>query len=588
MSLVGLPDRLREARPRGDELRRLATWARPERGALGLGLVLMVLYSALGLLVPLALAWMMDALGRGEASGPIVDALVMGLLGLFLLRAGLGGLHGWWMARIGGRIVLRMRAALFAKLCEQGPEFYDDERVGGLVSRMMSDVAQVQGVLTGELSRGVSALLTLFGAALLMVWGSWRLSLVFLMLVPPVVLAGWWHGRWMRRRGEAVQERTAELSSRVEETLGAIRLVQAFGRESLVRSRFDAAAEALYHAVMRRVRGQSVMGSAVGFLGLAAMTLGLWLGAREVQAQRMTVGTLTGFLLYAGLLAGAASQLVGLVGSWANALGAGRRVFELLDRRPRVVSGERRMMRCEGALRFEGLRFGYRPGLPVLRGIDLDVPAGEQLALVGPSGAGKSTLMQLVARFRDPDDGRIRLDGIDLRELDLGDLRRQIGWVPQEAQLFHASVEENLRFGRPDASMDRIEAAARAANAEDFIRALPEGYATLVGERGLRLSTGQRQRIAIARALLADPRLLLLDEATASLDSESEAQVQEAMARLLRGRTSLIIAHRLATVRDADRIAVLDEGRVVELGRHEDLSSAGGLYAMLCRLQLRA
>ena len=353
---------------------------------------------------------------------------------------------------------------------------------------------------------------------------------------------------------------------------------------------FASAMQAHYAAVMGRVRVSAIYGSAVGFLTLSLLSLGLWMGGREVLSGRMSAGGLVAYLAYTGMLGSAASSLVSLYGRWANALGASRRVFGLMDLEPRPTSrpGALRLTKARGELRVEGLRFGYRPGQLVLDGIDLALAPGESLALVGPSGAGKSTLMQLVARFRDPDAGALRLDGIDLRDLDLSDLRRQIGWVPQNTQLFNATVADNLRIGRPEAELPALAAAARAANAHDFIAALPEGYATRVGERGLRLSGGQRQRLAIARAILADPRLLLLDEATSSLDSESERLVQEALEALMQGRTSIVIAHRLATVRRVDRIAVIDRGRIVEQGRHAELLAAGGLYARLCQLQLRA
>ena len=585
-------DKLAAARPEGDELGRILDYARPHAGRLTLAMALLALHTSLGLALPWALSRLLDdTLGLDAADGlRQLDGIALALLGIFFVRALLMGLHGWLVAQIGGRILLRLRRQLFERLTTLGADFYDDRRVGELVSRVMSDVTQIQGLVTSDLAVLASSGLTFVGAALILAWRSWRLALLMALMLPPVLLLAWAYGRTMRRRGERVQDRTAEASALVEEQLGAIRLLQAFVREPLARSRFEAATQAHYAAVMGRVRASAIYGSAVGFLTLSLLSLGLWMGGREVLAGRMSAGGLVAFLVYTGMLGSAASSLVSLYGRWANALGASRRVFGLMDLEPQPASrpGALRMARARGALRVEGLRFAYRPGLVVLDGIDLVLAPGESLALVGPSGAGKSTLMQLVARFRDPDAGSLRLDGVDLRELDLSDLRRQIGWVPQDTQLFNATVADNLRIGRPEAELPVLEAAARAANAHDFIAALPDGYATRVGERGLRLSGGQRQRIAIARAILADPRLLLLDEATSSLDSESERLVQTALETLMRGRTSIVIAHRLATVRRVDRIAVMDGGRIVEQGRHAELLAAGGLYARLCQLQLRA
>jgi subfamily B ATP-binding cassette protein MsbA len=382
---------------------------------------------------------------------------------------------------------------------------------------------------------------------------------------------------------------SADAASIVEEGFGAIRLVQIFGREPYEQARFRRAARDLYAASIARARLRAVFGPVVGLATLGALVIVIWMGGRQVLAGTVAAGDLVAFVAYAAMIGTAGASLSELYGQWAASLGATRRVFGWLDTEPVVDDGHAAadLNRAAGELVFKAVSFSYRLGRPVMRGIEFRVEPGQTLALVGPTGAGKSTVMHLIARFYDPDEGSITLDGVDLRDMTLKGLRHWIGVVPQETVLFNATVIQNLRYGRLDASDEAVRSAARSAHADEFIDDLPQGYETLVGERGIRLSAGQRQRIAIARALLKDPRVLLLDEATSSLDSASERLIQDALETLLAGRTTVVVAHRLSTVQRADAIAVLDHGEIVAYGPHEQLLGEGGLYRRLYDLQFR-
>ncbi len=583
-----------------------------------------------GLAMPGGLAALVAWLSSSGRTGLDRLALTLGLV--FLGRGALLGLHVWLLARVGGRLVMDLRERVFARLLALGPAFHDRHPSGNLVSRLLSDTAALQGALTTDLAALLSNALLLSGGGAILLWQNRRLSLVLLALVPPLVLLSWAYGRRMRASGQAVQTRTAAASAQAQESLGALRLIQLFVQEAGEAHRFRSASLALYEAVMARVRLSAAFGGLVNLLGFGALALMLWLGGREVLAGRLGAGALIGTLIYAQMVASAAGGLIGLWGRAAAALGAAAWVFGILEGRPEEVEAraaveaeevrppqvnpisaatrggpapDGRSIRPLPAspaaagsaavgprpprglrLRAEGLTFGYRPGRPVLAGVDLEVAPGEFLALVGASGAGKSTLCLLLAGFYAPWEGRVLVDGEDLRGLDPAAYRRRLGMVPQDTLLFDRTVAENLRLGRPDADLAALEAAARAAQAHDFIVALPEGYDTPLGEGGGRLSLGQRQRLTIARALLRDPDLLLLDEATSALDIENEARVQEALAALTAGRTTVAIAHRLSTLGRADRVAVLEGGRLVQLGSHAELLATDGPYARLCARQL--
>jgi len=418
-----------------------------------------------------------------------------------------------------------------------------------------------------------------------------RLTLVMLAVVPPVVVVGAVFGRGLRRVSAEFQDRLAAASADAEEAIAGVRVVKAFGAEGLERARYERGVDAAFAAALRRVRLRSLFVPAVLLCAFAGLAVVLWFGGRLALAGELSSGDLVAFLLLTMFVAGSLGTFTGLWAQLQEAAGASRRVFELLDARPElpVDPAPVRLGRARGAVALEGVSFTY-PGRdePALADVSLAAEPGSVVAVVGPSGAGKSTLLALLLRFHDPTAGRVTLDGVDLRRLDPAELRANVGYVPQETLLFSGSVADNLRVARPTASDAELRAAAEAADALAFIEELPEGFDTLVGERGVKVSGGQRQRIAIARAILKDPRVLLLDEATSSLDGESEAAVQRALARLMAGRTTIVVAHRLATVVDADRIVVLDGGRVVDVGRHADLMARGGLYRALFASQAGA
>jgi ATP-binding cassette subfamily B protein len=416
---------------------------------------------------------------------------------------------------------------------------------------------------------------------------SWRLTVLALAVVPAVVGGAVVYGRAVRKVSRQVQDALARSTEVAEETLSGIRTVRAFAREEAEARRYGDAVQESFRLARRRAAMGAAFGGGMAFAGYGAVALVLWYGGSLLVAGRMTVGELTSFVLYTFTVAFGLGALSGVWEDLVKALGAGERVFELLDRQPRVASGGIRPPDVVGTVRFEEAGFAYpaRPDAPVLRGVNLELRRGEVTALVGPSGAGKSTVAALLSRFYDPQEGALRLDGTDLRELDASWLREQVGVVSQEPILFATTIAHNIRYGRESATDAQVEAAARAAHAHMFISSFPDGYYTLVGERGVRLSGGQKQRVAIARALLKDPRVLVLDEATSALDAESEHLVQEALRTLMAGRTTLVIAHRLSTVKEADRVVVMDRGRIVQSGRHQDLVAEEGIYRQLVARQ---
>jgi subfamily B ATP-binding cassette protein MsbA len=416
---------------------------------------------------------------------------------------------------------------------------------------------------------------------------NWQLTLIIFAIIPPIILVGVVFGRRLQRLATAAQDRIADTTVTLEEMLSGIRVVKSFAREAFEKGRFQQDVEAAYQTAMQRVRVRSVFIPLISFLGFGALTFLLWYGGRQVIAGTLTPGELVAFLFYMMMVAGPLGEFAGLYARVREALGAGRRLFEILDAESEPLETPDAVVpsALSGRVRFEDVSFGYQPDQPILKSICLEVQPGEMIAIVGPSGVGKTTLVNLLPRFYDATVGAIEIDGVDLRRYNLRALREQMGLVPQETFLFGGTVRENIAYGRMDASSADLEAAARAANAHDFIQAFPDGYETLVGEKGVKLSMGQRQRIAIARMLLKDPRILILDEATSSLDSESERLVQEALERLTRGRTSFVIAHRLSTIQRADRIVVLQNGQIVELGSHAELLAKGGVYEHLWSLQ---
>ena len=468
-------------------------------------------------------------------------------------------------------------------------DFYSGRRVGEIVSRLSSDVTQMRTVLTSNVTTLLSQSVSLVGALVIVATINAHLTLFILALFPALIGVAAVFGGRIQKISTGLQDQLAESTTVAEEALQGIRVVKSFGREPHEVERYGQAIRKAFQASIRMAISHSLFASVMMFLGFGSIAAIMWYGGREVIAGRLTLAMINGFLMYGIMIAGTMAGLAGLYGQFRAAIGGVQRVFELLDLRPSVRDAPHAatLPPVEGRIRFEDVTFHYQENVPVIRGITLEIQPGEILALVGPSGAGKSTLFNLIPRFYDPTGGSIRIDGGDLRWLTQESLRAQMAMVPQETMLFGGTIRENILYGRLDATDAEIAAAAQAANAHDFIMGFPLQYETLVGERGAKLSGGQRQRIAIARAILKDPRILLLDEATSSLDNDSEGLVQEALNRLMEGRTTVIIAHRLSTIKVAHRIAVLDGGRIVELGSHRELMALDGLYAHLYSMQFR-
>ncbi len=494
---------------------------------------------------------------------------------------------------LGERVVADLRRAVFERVIALDPGYFESVAAGDVLSRLTADTTVLQMVVGSTASIALRNALLLAGGVVLLVVTSWKLTALVFLLVPLVVAPILIYGRRVRRLSRHSQDRIAEVGAHVEESLNAIRTVQAFGAEARNSDAFAGRTELAFRTAVERTRARAWLTATVILLVFGGVGVILWIGGHDVLAGRLSGGDLSAFVFYAVVVAGAVGALSEVIGDLQRAAGATERLLGLLEARSAVPVPAEPVPLPEparGAVRFEAVRFAYpaRPDRSALDGLDLTVEPGETLALVGPSGAGKTTLFELVLRFYDPDSGTVRVDGVDLRQADPAALRRRIGLVPQDPVMFTGTVADNIRFGNPDADDAALWEAARAAAAADFIAALPEGLHTDLGEKGARLSAGQRQRLAIARALIRDPALLLLDEATSALDSESEAAVQAALERLTRHRTTLIIAHRLSTVQRADRIVVLNHGRVVATGRHAELIAAGGLYARLAALQFQA
>ena len=567
--------------------RRLLELARPEARTLLLATAALGLATALNLAYPQFIRIIVDAVLAEDGPPGVHHRYTAILIVLFAVGAALTALRAYLFTIAGERVVLRLRCALYDHLLHQETGFFDSHRTGELISRLATDTTTVQSAATSHLSMLLRHVLTAVGALGLLLLTSVPLTFVMLAVLPPAFVLGLVYARVVRRLSREYQDALARATTTAEETIGAIRTVRAFAREAEASRRYAVDLDDAFVLARRTARQTAAFGFAAGFAAYAALGGVLWYGGVLLVEDRITVGELTSFLLYAFAVAMASGALAGLWQQFAKAVGASERVFELLDRPAGALTGDLCPEAIEGAIAFEGVDFCYpsRPEHSVLRDVDFAIAPGEIVALVGPSGAGKSTVAALLCRLYEPDAGVIRLDGAPLTTLDPTWLRDRIGVVAQEPVLFATTVRENIRFGRPDASDAQVTEAARAANALDFVQALPEGFETPVGERGIQLSGGQKQRVAIARALLKAPRILLLDEATSALDAESEHLVREALARLMHGRTTLIIAHRLSTVRAAQRVVVINGGRVVQSGTHEALVTVDGLYRQLVERQ---
>ncbi|HEY2028452.1 MAG TPA: ABC transporter transmembrane domain-containing protein [Myxococcales bacterium] len=578
------------ARSRSTTLRRLLRLSRPEWRLLAWGIGCLIIGSAMSLLYPQGIRIIVDGALSARSLERIDDAAL--LLGVVAVIQGVAvGLRYILFNIAGERAVTRIREQVLKRILDQEIAFFDERRTGELTSRLSSDTTLLQSAVSTNISIGLRTAAQAVGGVIFLFFTSPTLTLLMLAVVPPVAFGAVWYGRRLRKLSKEVQDALAAANEIAEEAISGIRTVRSFTAEPAEVARYAEKTQRSYQLAKRRAYagGTFMAGAQIGAFASAALVF--WYGGHLVARGAMTVGGLSAFLVYTLLVAMSLGALADLWAELMRALGAAERVFELLDREPRMApSGGLVLPEIAGEVVLSQVSFSYpsRKDVRVLEDVSLRLDPGEVVAVVGPSGAGKSTLAALIARLYDPDGGRVLLDGRDVRELDVSFLRRQIGTVAQEPILFSTSIAENIRYGRPSATLDDVRSAAHTANAASFVERFPDGYDTLVGERGVQLSGGQKQRVAIARAVLKDPRILVLDEATSALDAESEHLVKEALERLMRGRTTLVIAHRLSTVKDADRVVVLDAGRIVQSGAHADLLREDGLYRRLVERQFVA
>jgi ATP-binding cassette subfamily B protein len=567
---------------------RMARFLAPYRWRVVAALAALLVAAACVLALGQGLKLVVDR-GFGSGEPRLLDQALMAVVAVAAVLAVATYFRFRLMMATGERVVADLRRAVFDHLLGLSPSFFESARTGEVISRLASDATVLQQVIGFGVSMFVRNLLMMLGAAAMLFVTSWKLALLVLLGVPATLVPILLLGRRVRRLSRASQDRVADVAAHIDEAVHEVRTVQAYAHEDLDRAAFARHAEAAYAAAAARIGQKAFLIAVVMLIAFCAVGVILWVGGHDVLAGRMSAGELSAFVFYAAVVATGAGTVSEVWGEIQRAAGATERLFELLDARPAIVAPAQAVPApaAPRSVEFDEVSFAYpaRPGVPALERFSLRLAAGERVALVGPSGAGKSTVLALLLRFYDPQAGAIRIDGVELRAMDPRALRRLIAVVPQEPVIFAASVLDNVRYGRPEAGRADIERACEQACATEFIARLPQGPDTLLGERGVTLSGGQRQRLSIARALLADRPLLLLDEATSSLDAESERLVQQGLEALARGRTTLVIAHRLATVQHADRIVVLERGAVVAQGTHAELMRQGGLYASLARLQ---
>ena len=567
---------------------RLLAYIKPYRKRLAAAVVCIIMAAGANLYLPWIIKDMIDDVLMSKDM-LMLNLIAAGILVVMFTRGVFYYGQSYLVSYVGQRVIIDVRSVLFRKFQRMPLSYYDRQQTGTVMSYITNDVSAMQSAIVDNLIELVTESSILIGSLAMMIYLDWKLSLLTLMTIPLVGFAMKIFGRKLKRSSTVIQERAAEITSLLQESISAIRVVKSFVRETYEIRRFEEQNWKNFQAAMKNVKLTSLLTPTVEFLAAIAVTFIVWFGGYEVVNEVITAGELVAFLTYAVNLANPVKRLSRVYAAIQKAMAAADRVFAVMDLDERItdVPGAKPLPPIKGEVEFKDITFSYKEGQPALQHISLKAEPGQMIALVGPSGSGKSTIANLIPRFYDVDSGTISIDGHDIRQVTADSLREQIGLVPQETMLFSTTVMENIRYGRLDATDAEVVEAARAANAEEFIKDLPEGYATKLGERGLNLSGGQRQRLAIARAILKNPRVLILDEATSALDTESEKIVQDALDKLMVGRTSFVIAHRLSTIFNADQIFVVENGHLREHGTHEELLAAGGLYSNLYNIQFR-
>ena len=567
---------------------RLLAYIKPYKKRLAAAVVCIIMAAGANLYLPWIIKDMIDDVLMSKDM-LMLNLIAAGILVVMFTRGVFYYGQSYLVSYVGQRVIIDVRSVLFRKFQKMPLSYYDRQQTGTVMSYITNDVSAMQSAIVDNLIELVTESSILIGSLAMMIYLDWKLSLLTLMTIPLVGFAMKIFGRKLKRSSTVIQERAAEITSLLQESISAIRVVKSFVRETYEIRRFEEQNWKNFQAAMKNVKLTSLLTPTVEFLAAIAVTFIVWFGGYEVVNEVITAGELVAFLTYAVNLANPVKRLSRVYAAIQRAMAAADRVFEVMDLDEKItdVPGAKPLPPIKGQVEFKDITFSYKEGQPALQHISLKAEPGQMIALVGPSGSGKSTIANLIPRFYDVDSGTISIDGHDIRQVTADSLREQIGLVPQETMLFSTTVMENIRYGRLDATDEEVVEAARAANAEEFIKDLPEGYDTKLGERGLNLSGGQRQRLAIARAILKNPRVLILDEATSALDTESEKIVQDALDKLMVGRTSFVIAHRLSTIFNADQIFVVENGHLREHGTHEELLAAGGLYSNLYNIQFR-